>query len=374
MAIDCACCANTICHACTGKTKTSVVEVATTVIEGKVTGCEVTIVIDQRHAEFFAGRIGGLGKHGKVAVEEAIPSTGVAGIAREVAAGELPVIPNSVVKANTCATTETINGVVLAEGAECAVAAVVVAKVGIEGGYEVGEAGSVGTDRHIEVIAEGCGVGEFIDANVVAGATEGLAREGSFGGVAKINTIVTSAKAVGVAVSGLEAGGELIASVEAGVEVEANAVLEVDLFVAVVAEGDAGVKDHFACEFRGGRKLLGFDAFEAAIEAIDAATNFGELVGEVVLEALDGVEVSGVESVAADLGEDLVKAGVESGGEFVAGQGAIAAIGSVGVSGDAAVAFGEGLEGLEGPVGGLDVAELGDGGDLGDRGLGRCGY
>jgi hypothetical protein len=71
---------------------------------------------------------------------------------------------------------------------------------------------------------------------------------------------------------------------------------------------------------------------------------------------------------------DAIEATIKSGGEFVAGEGAVAAIGFVGVAGDAAVAFDQGLEGLEGPVGGFYVGELGYGGDLGERaGSGRLG-
>lgn len=56
---------------------------------------------------------------------------------------------------------------------------------------------------------------------------------------------------------------------------------------------------------------------------------------------------------------DAIEASIQSGSEFVAGEGAVAAISFVGIACDAAVAFDQGLEGLEGPVGGFNVGELG---------------
>ena len=88
--------------------------------------------------------------------------------------------------------------------------------------------------------------------------------------------------------------------------------------------------------------MLFFEGAGFGVEGIDTASEGDEFGGEFGLEFFEGGEVFFFGEGAgggADQFLDAVEAGVESGGKFVAGEGAVAAIGFVGVAGDAAVAF-----------------------------------
>ncbi len=172
--------------------------------------------------------------------------------------------------------------------------------------------------------------------------------------------LLECASGIGIGGSGLELGEEEVFAAEAGGEAKARSMEEGGVGVGGVGavDGEGG----FALEFGGGGELLFFEGSGFGVEAVYSASDGGKFGGEFGLEFFEDGEVFFSGEVCGGAGDeflDTIEAGVESGGEFVAGEGTVAAIGFIGIACDAAVAFDQGLKGLEGPVGGFDVGELG---------------
>ena len=182
-------------------------------------------------------------------------------------------------------------------------------------------------------------------------------------------------QAVGLTIEGTvrkvtrtQTGVQQILAGEAGVQVQAQIVVEgrgterggvalraihtVVVLAAIhgSAEGPVGV----TLELGGGGELGCFQLANLLLEAVDTALDHSELLGEVLLQALDFV---------GDLG-DAIQAGVQQGSRFIAGHGLLAFVGAVGIAGHTAVLFHQVAECLVGPIGGLDVGQLGDGSHL----------
>ena len=181
-------------------------------------------------------------------------------------------------------------------------------------------------------------------------------------------------------VAGPEIGAQQVFAVETGVKRELNVVVErggvrqrhggarltgelvgppVDAVGSCVdgAATEAVGAQHEggqSLELGGGGELIGLQFADAGLEAIHPAAQNGELLLELLDQALEFVGGFG----------DAIKAGIEQGRRFITTQRLAAFEAAIGVAGHAAIALHQVGEGLIGPVGGPDVGELGDAGDL----------
>jgi hypothetical protein len=151
---------------------------------------------------------------------------------------------------------------------------------------------------------------------------------------------LSGAVGIGVGGSGLELGEEKVFAAEAGGEAEARSVEEGGVGIRCVGAVDR--EGGLTLEFGGGGELLFFEGGGFGVNAVYSASDCREFGGEFGLEFFEDGEVffgGAIGGGRADEFLDTIEARIQSGGEFVAGEGAVAAIGFVGIAGDAAVAF-----------------------------------